>query len=112
MLAGRPPEAGDVAVCLGCARASWEHGLGLHPPDDEPHRRGIGLLLKGQLTCKRTDSGFYTHVVRHRPVAIRDGRPSASGAILNEIAQLARWRMADWRSGSFVLRQTATTAWV
>ena len=45
---GLPVPAGDEAViAVGGEEGQLGAGRGLHPPDDEPHRRGAGLILEG-----------------------------------------------------------------
>ena len=54
-------------------------GRGLHPSDDEPHRRGVGRALEG-------DVGGFSHVgAAIHPVG--DGRPVRLGYGVDEIAQ-------------------------
>ena len=47
-LEGIPVPAGDEAV-IAVSGEEGELGTGcrLHPPDNEPHRRGVGLTLEG-----------------------------------------------------------------
>ena len=54
-------------------------GRGFHPPDDEPHRCGVGLTLKGDVAGLRHICGAL-HPVRNR-------RPVLLGYDLDEIAQ-------------------------
>ena len=54
-------------------------GCGLHPPDDEPHRRGVRLTLKGGVIGLRHVGGA-VHPIRY-------GRPVPLGYGLDEIAQ-------------------------
>ena len=43
-----PIPVGDEAViAVGGEEGQLGTGRGLHPPDDEPHRRGVGLTLEG-----------------------------------------------------------------
>ena len=43
-----PIAVGDEAViAVGGEEGQLGTGRGLHPPDDEPHRRGVGLTLEG-----------------------------------------------------------------
>ena len=43
---GLPLPVGDAAViAVGGEEGQLGTGRGLHPPDDEPHRRGVGLCL-------------------------------------------------------------------
>ena len=45
---GFPLPVGDAAViAVGGEEGQLGTGRGLHPPDDEPHRRGVGLTLEG-----------------------------------------------------------------
>ena len=45
---GFPVPVGDEAViAAGGEEGQLGTGRGLHPPDDEPHRRGVGLALEG-----------------------------------------------------------------
>ena len=44
---GCPVPVGDEAViAVGGEEGQLGTGRGLHPPDDEPHRRGVGLTLE------------------------------------------------------------------
>ena len=43
-----PIPVGDEAViAVGGEEGELGTGRGLHPPDDEPHRRGVGFTLEG-----------------------------------------------------------------
>ena len=45
-----PVPVGDAAViAVGGEEGQLGTGRGLHPPDDEPHRRGVGLTLGGRI---------------------------------------------------------------
>ena len=45
---GLPVPVGDAAViAVAGEEGQLGTGRGLHPPDDEPHRRGVGLSLEG-----------------------------------------------------------------
>ena len=45
---GLPVPGGDEAVItVGGKEGQLGTGRRLHPPDDEPHRRGVGLTLEG-----------------------------------------------------------------
>ena len=45
---GFPVPVGDEAViAVGGEEGQLGTGRGLHAPDDEPHRRGVGLTLEG-----------------------------------------------------------------
>ena len=45
---GLPLPVGDEAViAVAGEEGHWEPGRGLHPPDDESHRGGVGLILEG-----------------------------------------------------------------
>ena len=47
-LQGFPVPVGDKAViAVGGEESKLGTGRGLHPPDDEPHRCGVGLILEG-----------------------------------------------------------------
>ena len=49
---GFPVLVGDEAViAVGGEEGQLGVGRGLHPPDDEPRRRGVGLTLKGDVGC-------------------------------------------------------------
>ena len=79
-LQGIPVPVGDEAViAVGGEQGQLGTGRGPHPPDDEPHRCGIGLTLEG-------DIGGLGHVggTVH---PVRDGRPVRLGYGFNEIAQ-------------------------
>ena len=45
-----PVPVGDEAVIAVVGEeGQLGTGRGLHPPDDEPHRRGVGLTLEGSV---------------------------------------------------------------
>ena len=45
-----PIAVGDEAViAVGGEEGQLGTGRGLHPPDDEPHRRGVGFTLEGDI---------------------------------------------------------------
>ena len=45
-----PVPVGDAAViAVGGEEGQLGTGRGLHPPDDEPHRCGVGLILEGDV---------------------------------------------------------------
>ena len=47
---GFPLPVGDAAViAVGGEEGQLGTGRGLHAPDDEPHRRGVGLALEGSV---------------------------------------------------------------
>ena len=75
-----PVPVGDEAViAVGGEEGQLGTGRGLHPPDDEPHRRGAGLALEGSV-------GGLGHVGGAvHPVG--DRRPGIFGYRLDEIAQ-------------------------
>ena len=77
---GVPVPVGDEAViAVGGEEGQLGPGRGLHPPDDEPHRRGIGLASEGSVSGLGHIGGAL------HPVG--DGRPVLLGYRLNEIAQ-------------------------
>ena len=41
------PVGDEVVIAVGGEESQLGTGSGLHPPDDEPHRRGIRLTLEG-----------------------------------------------------------------
>ena len=101
---GLPVPVGDEAM-IAVAGEEGQLGAGrrLHPPNDEPHRRGIGLAPEGSAS----GLGHVGGAVH----PIKDGCPVRLGYGFNEMAQagrLARWRMV-MEKRTFVLRQTATT---
>ena len=69
---GVPVPVGDEAVI---AVAGEERQLGavrgLHPPDDEPHRCGVGLILEGDVRGLRHVGGAVHPVGTRRPVMLR-----------------------------------------
>ena len=77
---GFPVPVGDEAViAVAGEEGQLGTGRGLHPPDDEPHRRGVGLTLEGGV-CGLCHIGGAVHPVRNR-------RPVLLGNRLNEIPQ-------------------------
>ena len=41
------PVGNEAVIAVGGEEGQLGTGRGLHPPDDEPHRRGVGLALEG-----------------------------------------------------------------
>ena len=41
------PVGAEAVIAVGGEEGQLGAGRGLHPPDDEPHRRGVGLTLEG-----------------------------------------------------------------
>ena len=77
---GVPVPVGDEAViAVGGEEGQLGPGRGLHPPDDEPHRRGIGLASEGSVSGLGHIGGAL------HPIG--DGRPGILGYGLDEIAQ-------------------------
>ena len=77
---GFPLPVGDEAViAVGGEEGQLGTGRGLHAPDDEPHRRGVGLALEGSV------AGFGHVGGAVHPVG--DGRPVLLGYGLDDIAQ-------------------------
>ena len=101
-----PLPVGDEAViAVAGEEGQLGTGRGPHPPDDEPHRRGVGLG-----SGKRCIGGLGHIGPALHPVG--DGRPVRSSGIASmRLCMLWRWRMV-MEQRTFVRRQTATTAWV
>ena len=79
-LQGIPVPVGDEAViAVAGEEGQLGTGRGLHPPDDEPHRRGIGLAPEGNVSGLGHIGGAV------HPVG--DGSPVRLGYGFNEIAQ-------------------------
>ena len=77
---GLPLPVGDAAViAVAGEEGQLGTGRGLHPPDDEPHRRGDGLTLEGGVGGLGHRGGG-VHPVGNR-------RPGIFGYGLAEIAQ-------------------------
>ena len=77
---GLPVPVRDKAViAVGGEEGQLGTGRGFHPPDDEPHRRGVGPTLEGGIGGLR-HSGGAVHPVGYR-------RPGIFGYGLDEIAQ-------------------------
>ena len=67
---GLPVPVGDEAViAVTGEEGQLGTGRGLHPPDDEPHRRGVGLTLEGGVGGLR-HIGSAVHPVRNRRLGI------------------------------------------
>ena len=83
---GLPVPVGDEAVvAVAGEEGQLGTGRGLHPPDDEPHRGGVGLALEG-------DVGGFRHIGGAvHPVG--DGVQSASGIASMRLRRLLCWRM-------------------
>ena len=77
---GFPLPVGDEAViAVGGEEGQLGTGRGLHPPDDEPYGRGVGLTLEGGVGSLGHIGGAV------HPVG--DGRPGIFGYGLDEIVQ-------------------------
>ena len=96
-----PIPVGDEGV-IAVSGEEGEMGTGrrLHPPDNEPHRRGVRLGLERGVGGLG-DIGGGVHPVRNR-------RPGIFGYRLDEIPQAGA--LADGDGEADI--QTATTAWV
>ena len=98
-----PLPVGDAAViAVGGEEGQLGTGRGFHPLDDEPHRCGVGLTLKGGVAGLRHIGGA-VHPVR-------EGVQSASGMASMRLRRLLCWRMVMEKRTS-ISRQTATRAW-
>ena len=71
---------GDEGV-IAVAGEERQLGTGrrLHPPDDEPHRRGVGLTLEGRVVSFSHVGGAVHPVGDRRPVRL--------GYVLDDVAQ-------------------------
>ena len=57
---GLPLPVGDAAViAVAGEEGQLGTGRGLHPPDDEPHRCGVGLILEGDVGGLGHSGGAY-----------------------------------------------------
>ena len=103
-----PVPVGDEAVIAVAWRTEgqlWEPGVGYHPLDDEPHRRGRVHCWKGRMVRAR-------NVHRRRQVASSIGIRSSPATGIASIRTAARplcWRMVHSRSRTpmSTSRQTA-----
>ena len=68
-----------AVIAVGGKEGQLGTGRGLHAPDDEPHRRGVGLTLEGGVARLRHVGGAV------HPVG--DGRPVSLGYGLDKIVQ-------------------------
>ena len=73
------PVGDEAVIAVGGEESQLGAGRGLHPPDDEPHRCGVGLTLEGRVGGLGHSSGT-VHPVRNR-------RPGIFGYRLDEIVQ-------------------------
>ena len=70
---GFPVPVGDEAViAVGGEEGQLGTGRGLHPPDDEPHRRGVGFTLEGGIGGLGHIGGAVHPVGNRRPVLLGD----------------------------------------
>ena len=106
---GCPVPVGDESVIavVGEERQLGT-GRGFHPPDDEPHRCGVGLTLEGYIRGFRLVGGAL------HPIG--DGRPVPLGYGLDDVAQTGVLSGGDGEADILILRQTAsrqttTMAW-
>ena len=68
-----PIPVGDEAViAVGGEEGELGTGRGLHPPDDEPHRRGVGFTLEGGIGGFGHIGGAVHPVGNRRPVLLGD----------------------------------------
>ena len=72
------PVGDEAVITVGGEDGQLGTGRRLHPPDDEPHRRGVRLGLEGGL-------GGFGHIGPVHPV--RNRRPGIFGYRLDEIVQ-------------------------
>ena len=71
---GVPVSVGDEAViAVAGEEGQLGAGRGLHPPDDEPHRCGVGLILEGDVDGLRHVGGAVHPVGNRRPVSLGYG---------------------------------------
>ena len=71
---GVPVSVGDEAViAVAGEEGQLGTGRGLHPPDDEPHRCGVGLILEGGVRGLRHIGGAVHPVGNRRPVRLGYG---------------------------------------
>ena len=99
-----PIPVGDEAViAVGGEEGELGTGRGLHPPDDEPHRRGVGFTLEGgRCRVRRRAERVIRPIQSEEPppegfgVAIRSPRPMRA---------VQRARLCDHRTP--ISRQTA-----
>ena len=98
-----PIAVGDEGV-IAVSGEEGELGTGrrLHPPDNEPHRRGVRLGLERGVS-RLGDIGGAVHPVGN-------GSPVSSGIASIRSRRLARWRMVIEKRTS-ISRQAATTVW-
>ena len=71
------PVGDEAVIAVGGEEGQLGTGRGLHPPDDEPHRRGAGLTPEGDIRGLGHGGGAL-HPVRYR-------RPVILGYGFNEI---------------------------
>ena len=88
------PVGDEAVIAVGGDEGQLGTRRGLHPPDNEPHRRGAGTILEG-------DVGGFRHIGGTvHPVGY--GRPIRLGYRLDEIAQA--FVLADGYGGTPSLR--------
>ena len=64
---GCPLPVGDAAVIVVAGKEGQLGAVrGLHPPDDEPHRCGVGLILEGDVGGLRHSGGAVHPVSQSR----------------------------------------------
>ena len=73
------PVGDEGVIAVGGEQGQLGAGRGFHPPDDESHRRGVRLTLKGSVTVLRNVVGAVHPIGDRRPVLLGYG--------LDEIAQ-------------------------
>ena len=73
------PASDEAVIAVSGEEGQLGTGRGLHPPDDEPHRRGAGFTLEGDIGGLRHVGGAL-HPVGNR-------RPGILGNRLDEIVQ-------------------------
>ena len=67
------PVGDEGVIAVGGEQGQLRAGRGLHPPDDEPHRRGVGLALKGGVGDLRNVGGAVHPVGYGSPVRLGYG---------------------------------------
>ena len=95
-LQGIPVPVGDEAmIAVAGEEGQLGTGRGLHPPDDEPHRGGVGLTLEGSVELVSEVFSRANVVIK---TASNYGRLLVGNIILSSLASIIRMSLWSWTS--------------
>ena len=89
------PVGDEAVIAVGGEEGQLGTGRGLHPPDDEPHRRGIGLTPEGGVELVSEVFSRTNVVIK---TASNYGRLLVGNTILSSLASIIRISLWSWTS--------------